>query len=113
MYTKSLVVCFFAYFFSILFGYFSLAYFELGHLWLDILLAHTIATIVIFTFSIIYKNSSLYDPFWSVIPFPIFIYLIIYPEVDESSKLRFLLIGIPITYYVIPVSYTHLRAHET
>ena len=68
MYTKSLIVCFFAYFFSILFGYLSLAYFDLGHLWLDILLAHIVATVVIFTFSIIYKNSSLYDPFWSVIP---------------------------------------------
>ena len=73
-------------FFSILFGYLSLAYIDLGHLWLDILLAHIVATVVIFIFSVIYKNSSLYDPFWSVIPLPIFIYLIIYPEVDESSN---------------------------
>ena len=109
MYTRSLIVCLSAYFFSILFGYLSLAYIDLGHLWLDILLAHIVATVVIFIFSVIYKNSSLYDPFWSVIPLPIFIYLIIYPEVDESSKLRFLLIGIPVTYYVIRLTWNWLK----
>ena len=109
MYTKSLIVCLSAYFVSILFGYLSLVYFDLGHLWLDILLAHTVATVVIFIFSVIYNNSSLYDPFWSVIPLPIFIYLTIYPEVDESSKLRFLLIGIPVTYYVIRLTWNWLK----
>ena len=109
MYAKSLIVCFLAYFFSILFGYFSLIYFDLGNLWLDVLLAHIVATLVIFIFSIIYKNSSLYDPFWSVIPLPIFIYLIMYPEVDEPSSLRFILIGIPVTYYVIRLTWNWLK----
>ena len=109
MYAKSLIVCFLAYFFSILFGYFSLIYFDLGNLWLDVLLAHIVATIVIFIFSIIYKNSSLYDPFWSVIPLPIFIYLIMHPEVDEPSSLRFILIGIPVTYYVIRLTWNWLK----
>ena len=109
MYAKSLIVCFFAYFFSIIAGFLSLIIFSLGHLWLDILLAHIVATVVIFIFSVIYKNSSLYDPFWSVIPFPIFIYLIMYPEVDDVSNLRFILIGIPITYYVIRLTWNWLK----
>ena len=109
MYTKSLFVCFIAYFFSILFGFFSLTYIDLGHLWLDILLAHIVATVVIFIFSVIYKCSSLYDPFWSVIPFPIFLYLVIYPEVNETSSLRFILIGLPITYYVFRLTWNWLK----
>ena len=108
MYAKSLIVCFFAYFFSILFGYLSLVYFDLGNLWFEILSAHIVATVVIFIFSIIYKNSSLYDPLVRNTS-SIFIYLIIYPEVDESSKLRFLLIGIPITYYVIRLTWNWLK----
>ena len=109
MYAKSLIICFIAYFFSILIGYLSLTSSNLGHLWFDILLAHIVSTIVIFIFSVIFKNSSLYDPFWSVIPFPIFIYLVMYPEVDNASNLRFILIGIPITYYVIRLTWNWLK----
>ena len=108
MYAKSLIVCFVSYF-SILAGYLSLEFFSLGHLWLNILFAHVIATIVIYIFSVIYKCSSLYDPFWSVIPFPIFLYLVLYPEIDDSSLLRSLLIGIPITYYVIRLTWNWLK----
>ena len=76
---------------------------------LDVLLAHIVATLVIFYIYIIYKNSSLYDPFLSVIPLPIFIYLIMYPEVDEPSSSRFILIGIPVTYYVIRLTWNWLK----
>ena len=109
MYIKSLIVFFFAYLFSLLIGYLSLIYFKFGHLWLDVILAHIIATLIIFIFSVFYRNSSLYDPFWSVIPFPVFIYLILYPEVEDSSFLRFFLIGLPITYYVIRLTWNWLK----
>lgn len=109
MYIKSLIVFIFAYLFSLLIGYLSLIYFKFGHLWLDVLLAHIIATLIIFIFSVFYRNSSLYDPFWSVIPFPVFIYLILYPEVEDSSSLRFFLIGLPITYYVIRLTWNWLK----
>ena len=92
-----------------LIGYLSLIYFKFGHLWLDVLLAHIIATLIIFIFSVFYRNSSLYDPFWSVIPFLVFIYLILYPEVEDSSFLRFFLIGLPITYYVIRLTWNWLK----
>ncbi|MEU6561314.1 DUF1295 domain-containing protein [Nocardia nova] len=39
-----------------------------GQAWLDGLIADLIATVVIFVASRIYRNSSFYDPFWSVIP---------------------------------------------
>ena len=36
--------------------------------WLSLLIADVLATIVIFIFSLIFKNASVYDPYWSVQP---------------------------------------------
>lgn len=45
-----------------------------GSLLLDAFIADVLATLVIFVFSRIYKNSSFYDAFWSVIPPLLLIY---------------------------------------
>ncbi len=37
-------------------------------LWLNILIADVSATVIIFVFSLIFDNSSVYDPYWSVLP---------------------------------------------
>lgn len=37
-------------------------------LWLNILIADVVATIFVFAFSLIFKNASVYDPYWSVQP---------------------------------------------
>ena len=47
--------------------------------------ADTVATIVVFIFSMIYKNSSVYDPYWSVVP----IFIVLYWMIDSSSVLDF------------------------
>lgn len=39
-----------------------------GRLWLDTLIADVVATLVVFVFSRVYRNSSFYDAYWSVIP---------------------------------------------
>ncbi|MGA8847528.1 MAG: DUF1295 domain-containing protein [Nocardioides sp.] len=39
-----------------------------GRLWLDALIADLLATLVIFGFSRVYRNSSFYDAYWSVVP---------------------------------------------
>lgn len=36
--------------------------------WLNLLIVDTVATIVTFIFSVIFKNASVYDPYWSVQP---------------------------------------------
>ena len=43
--------------------------------WLFILTWHITATLIIFLFSNIHKNSSIYDPFWHVAPIPIVFYI--------------------------------------
>lgn len=37
-------------------------------MWLSLLIADTVATVVTFIFSLIFKNASVYDPYWSVQP---------------------------------------------
>lgn len=39
-----------------------------GQLWLDTFIADVAATLVVFGFSRVYRNSSFYDAYWSVIP---------------------------------------------
>jgi steroid 5-alpha reductase family enzyme len=39
-----------------------------GLLWLDTFVADLLATLVVFVFSRVYRNSSFYDAYWSVIP---------------------------------------------
>ena len=43
--------------------------------WLLILVWHISATLLIFLFSYVHKNSSIYDPFWHVAPIPIVLYI--------------------------------------
>ena len=43
--------------------------------WLLILVWHITATLFVFIFSNIHKNSSIYDPFWHVAPIPIVFYI--------------------------------------
>jgi len=76
--------------------------------------AHLTATFVIFSFSLIFKNSSLYDPFWSVMPFFIFLFLVfnVQVEVEESPTSRLILIGIPITYYAIRLTWNWAKGWE-
>ena len=48
--------------------------------WLVIFVWHITSTLIIFLFSYIHKNSSIYDPFWHVAPIPIVFYI-----ADQSS----------------------------
>jgi steroid 5-alpha reductase family enzyme len=105
MFTRSIKICIFAYATAIILSFSFLNFLTFKHIWLDVITFHFNATLIIFLFSLVYKNSSLYDPFWSVMPFFIFLYLIFNTQVEESSISRFLLIGIPITYYAIRLTW--------
>ena len=50
-------------------GYFVFNFFDLKlPMWLSLLLADIGATVVVFVFSLIFNNASVYDPYWSVQP---------------------------------------------
>ena len=49
--------------------------------WLNLLIADIISTVVIFVFSLIFRNASVYDPYWSVQPIVIVISYAIAQEI--------------------------------
>ena len=70
--------------------------------WLLILVWHITATLIIFLFSNIHNNSSIYDPFWHVAPIPIVFYVAnqsLLPNLELSLILSaFLLWALRLTY---------------
>lgn len=55
-------------------------------------LADLLATIVVFIFSVITRNSSMYDPYWSVAPIPIALFWLFRPGSDGFANPRHVLI---------------------
>jgi steroid 5-alpha reductase family enzyme len=55
-------------------------------------LADLAATIVVFIFSVITNNSSMYDPYWSVAPVPIALFWLLQPGSDGFANPRHVLI---------------------
>tara|TARA_A100000164_G_scaffold140850_1_gene125200 strand:+ start:2749 stop:3618 length:870 start_codon:yes stop_codon:yes gene_type:complete len=70
----SLSLVFFYYVISFYLAYLVTISFDLDG-WLHILVWHITATLIIFLFSKIHHNSSIYDPFWHVAPIPIVFYI--------------------------------------
>ncbi|MDZ7883662.1 MAG: DUF1295 domain-containing protein [Mycobacterium sp.] len=68
-------------------------------LWLDTLIADLLATVAIFVFSRVYRNSSFYDAYWSVIP-PLLLFYWVYRSADVDL-LRVWLISIVVLLWAI------------
>ena len=63
-------------------------------LWLSLLIADAVATVVVFIFSVIFGNASVYDPYWSVQPiFIISAFVIGKGEVTLFSVLLLICVG--------------------
>ncbi len=74
-------------------GYLSLQFTATLHPLLAIGFADFVATLVIFVFSFFFKNSSIYDPYWSIIPILIaFYFMLISPEGNGTRQLVILLL---------------------
>ncbi len=71
-----------------------------GRLWLDTLIADILATLVIFVFSRVYRNSSFYDAFWSVIP-PLLLFYWWYRTAPDVDLLRAWMITIVVVLWAI------------
>ena len=71
---------------------------SISNIWLKITIWHIYATIFIYIGSVILKNSSLYDPFWSVAPIPIALYLAI--NFENTLIVKFLVLT-PIIFWAL------------
>ncbi|MEZ5198614.1 MAG: DUF1295 domain-containing protein [Bacteroidales bacterium] len=60
---------------------------------IKVLIADIAATIVVFFFSVLFKNSSVYDPYWSVIP-PLIVGWLIFLNPEGNSIRQYLIFGL-------------------
>ncbi|CAN5168981.1 DUF1295 domain-containing protein [soil metagenome] len=68
-------------------------------LWLDALIADLLATLVIFAFSRIHKNSSFYDAYWSVVP-PLLL-LFWWTQADGVDAARCWLVAVVVVVWAV------------
>lgn len=64
-------------------------------LWLNLLIADVSSTVLVFIFSLIYKNASVYDPYWSVAPIVILFAL----AFGQTMTLAKILLLIAVTFW--------------
>jgi len=64
----SLLIIAFVYAIAFVAVYFVFSYLPAGNSFVQVLFADVVATLVVFFFSVLLKNSSVYDPYWSVVP---------------------------------------------
>jgi len=89
---KSLFIVTLAYLLCFFIGLYVLKIINFGIIY-DILIVDIIATIIIYIFSLYYSNSSIYDPYWSVIPPFILLYFIII-KIDINIQSYMLLFSV-------------------
>ena len=93
---------------AILGAWFSMTYFEDRELWIKIAIGDFVGTVIIFLFSLGLKNSSMYDPYWSVAPIIILGYLIV---ISGASLLepRIILVSIIVVYWGVRLTHNWLK----
>ncbi len=72
---SGIITTLFIYAIAILVVVYTWEYIPDYHLLWKILIADVIGTVVVYIFSVIFNNSSMYDPYWSVQPFVIAVFL--------------------------------------
>jgi steroid 5-alpha reductase family enzyme len=76
----------------------------------NLFIADVIATAVIFIFSMIFSNSSVYDPYWSIVPPVIVIYLV--TVLPDANRPRQLVIAGLILFWGIRLTLNWLRGWQ-
>jgi steroid 5-alpha reductase family enzyme len=81
-----------------------------SHVMVNLFIADAIATGVIFIFSMIFSNSSVYDPYWSVVPPVIAIYLVFI--LPAGNHPRQLVITALVLFWSIRLTFNWLRGWQ-
>ena len=68
------------------------------------------ATIVVWVFSVILKNSSVYDPYWSVLPIVLFALLIVF---EKAYRLEVLMFFLPVIFWGVRLTVNWLLCLKT
>ncbi len=91
--TRGILIITGIYLIAILIGYLSYRFISLPSILISVLVADVLMTLFIWIMSLIAKNASLYDPYWSVIPPVIMIFLMI-DQANFGMNLILLVTGV-------------------
>lgn len=106
---KAYVYCIISYGIAICISIIVGLIFSCLHPLLMILVADLAATIVIFLISSFFKNTSFYDPYWSIAPLIITLYYLIFPVSSKYGNIRSIIVAILIFIWSIRLTYNWLR----
>ncbi len=98
-----------AYLLAILGAWISMTYYGGEELWQKIAIGDVVGTVIIFLFSVVLKNSSMYDPYWSVAPIVILGYLIVISGISPIN-IRIYLVSIVVLYWGIRLTGNWLKS---
>ena len=73
---------------------------------LNVLIADIVATIIIFIFSVYFRNSSIYDPYWSVIP-PVILFYFIY--LNNGFSFQAFLLSFSVIFWGVRLTFNWFR----
>jgi steroid 5-alpha reductase family enzyme len=107
-FAKDRLIVVFAYFLAIAGAWISIQYFPEEDLWIKLAIGDFVGTVIIFLFSLVLKNSSMYDPYWSVAPIVIWFYLL-YVNSADLLDLRILLVSVVVIYWGVRLTHNWLK----
>jgi len=82
------------------------------HIILVVLVSDIAATLFIYLLSTVMKNTSIYDPYWSVAPIVIAIYLLILGSSQNSVSVKQILIFVLVSFWGIRLTYNWARGWQ-
>ena len=104
---KSLFVVFLCYAIALICSYIFIISYKNNNLIYTLLYADIIATIIIYIASCIFKNSSIYDPFWSVIPPFLLLFWIL--QLDTINIVNISFLSFSVLFWAIRLTYNWIR----
>ena len=109
----SFTVCFFAYIIAL--GIVIGVGYGLKNYLHPILIAFILdisATLFIFFLSSVFKNTSLYDPYWSVAPIPIFFYWLIFYRAFSNLTTKQIIVLVIVAFWGIRLTFNWIRGWQ-
>ena len=105
---KDRLIVIIAYLIALAGAWLSIGFVAEEALWIKIGVGDFVATVIIFLFSLGLRNSSLYDPYWSVIPIVILVYIFLSINPVTITP-RVILVSIVVFYWGIRLTMNWLK----
>jgi len=97
-----------AYVLAIVAAWVAIDFFNERELWFKIAVGDFIGTVIIFISSLLMRNSSMYDPYWSVAPIVILLYVLMVSGAPLLN-VRILMLSIVVIYWGIRLTHNWLK----